>query len=111
MSLAIYGRIVSFSWLAFIAIWFIAALVARPGARGQASPARALFRLLLVVFIALGLRYGDRLPQVTFGAHREGVALAGAALCVLGLAFGSWARFTMGSSWGMPMSVGEETQL
>ena len=35
----------------------------------------------------------------------------GAVLCVLGLLFGSWARFTMGSSWGMPMTVGQETAL
>ena len=110
MSIAIYGRVVSVSWLAFIAIWFVAALVAKPGAR-QTSPARALMRLALVVFIALGLRYGDRFPGVTFGGHQKGVALAGATLCVLGLLFGSWARFTMGSSWGMPMTVGEQTKL
>lgn len=110
MGLAIYGRVVSFSWLAFVAIWFLAALVAKPGAR-QGSPARALLRLVLVVFIALGVRYRDRFPQLTFGEHREAVALAGAVLCVLGLLFASWARFTMGSSWGMPMTVGAETRL
>jgi protein-S-isoprenylcysteine O-methyltransferase Ste14 len=108
--MAIYGRVVSISWLAFIAIWFVAALVAKPGTR-QSSPVSALMRLALVIFIALALRYGDRFPAVSFGGHREGVALAGAALCVLGLLFGSWARFTMGSSWGMPMTVGEQTQL
>lgn len=111
MSLAIYGRVVSFSWLAFVAIWFLAALVAKPGARQQASPARALMRMLLVVLAALGVRYGNLFPQVTFGGHREALALAGAVLCVLGLLFATWARFTMGSSWGMPMTVGEATQL
>ncbi|HZF31494.1 MAG TPA: isoprenylcysteine carboxylmethyltransferase family protein [Gammaproteobacteria bacterium] len=109
MSLAIYGRIVSISWIAFVAIWFVAALLKRPGAR-QYSPVRALLRLVLVVVAALGLRYGDRFPTLTWD-HREGAALVGAALCVLGLLFGSWARFTMGSSWGMPMTVGAQTQL
>ena len=111
MSWAIYGRVVSISWLAFIAIWFLAALVAKPGARQTTSPARALMRMLLVVFAALGLRYGNLFPQVTFGGHREAVALAGSVLCVVGLLFATWARFTMGSSWGMPMTVGDETQL
>jgi protein-S-isoprenylcysteine O-methyltransferase Ste14 len=111
VSLAIYARVVSFSWLAFIAIWLFAALVAKPGARQAGSPARALLRMLLVVFAALGLRYGNLFSPITFGGHRESIALAGAVLCVLGLLFATWARFTMGSSWGMPMTVGEETQL
>jgi protein-S-isoprenylcysteine O-methyltransferase Ste14 len=110
MTLATYGRIVSLSWLAFIAIWFLAALIARPGAR-RSTPARALLRLALVVIAALSLRYGDRFPTVTFGGYRAQVALAGAALCVLGVLFASWARFTMGRSWGMPMTVDEETAL
>ena len=110
MTLATYGRIVSLSWLAFIAIWFLAALIARPVAR-RSTPARALLRLALVVIAALSLRYGDRFPTVAFGGYRAQVALAGAVLCVLGLLFASWARLTMGRSWGMPMTVNQQTAL
>ena len=110
MTLATYGRIVSLSWLAFIAIWFLAALIARPVAR-RSTPARALLRLALVVIAALSLRYGDRFPTVAFGGYRAQVALAGAVLCVLGLLFASWARLTLGRSWGMPMTVNQQTAL
>jgi protein-S-isoprenylcysteine O-methyltransferase Ste14 len=109
-SMAIFGRIISASWIAFVDIWLVAALVARPGARRR-SPARALLRLALVALFAFGAQYGARLPMVTLGSYQKSAAAAGATLCALGLLFGSWARFTMGSSWGMPMTIGDQTAL
>jgi protein-S-isoprenylcysteine O-methyltransferase Ste14 len=39
------------------------------------------------------------------------VAVAGCALCVGGLAFATWARFALGGSWGMPMTLHENPVL
>ena len=39
-----------------------------------------------------------------FGGLTDELAIAGAALCVVGLAFAVWARVALGRSWGMPMT-------
>lgn len=55
--------------------------------------------------------YGDRIMLQPFGAYAVQAAQAGVALCVVGLAFATWARVTLGRSWGMPMSLHDSPEL
>jgi protein-S-isoprenylcysteine O-methyltransferase Ste14 len=57
----------------------------------------------------LSVRYGDAFRP--FGAYANAVAQAGAASCILGLAFALWARITIGRSWGMPMTLHDDPKL
>jgi protein-S-isoprenylcysteine O-methyltransferase Ste14 len=63
-----------------------------------------VIRLLLVVAIWVAVGYGYRLPAPGSTPAMLDLAAVGAALCAAGCAFAIWARFSLGRSWGMPMT-------
>jgi protein-S-isoprenylcysteine O-methyltransferase Ste14 len=106
----VYGPIIGACWLAFFVIWF--ALAARTGTGRSSSLQPAMgVRLLLAALIVGGIMLGARLPALSFGRYAGAVGAAGCALCIAGLAFAAWARVTLGSSWGMPMTLHERPEL
>src|SRR3954469_22023713 len=96
--------IVAASWIVLIVVWFVAAAVLGIGGIGRTSALGRVVRLLLVVAIWIAVGYGDRLPTPVSTPTRLYIAGLGAALCVAGCAFAIWARFSLGRSWGMPMT-------
>jgi protein-S-isoprenylcysteine O-methyltransferase Ste14 len=63
----------------------------------------------VAIFLAIG--YGNTLNLRPFGELALDVAAAGAALCIVGLAFAIWARVSLGRNWGMPMTQHENPEL
>ncbi len=96
--------IVAASWLVLIVVWFVAAVVLGISGIGRTSPLARVIRLLLVVAVWVAVGYGYRLPTPISTPTRFDMAAVGAALCVAGCAFAIWARFSLGRSWGMPMT-------
>jgi len=96
----IYEQIVAYSWLVMIVVWLGAALVLGTSGIGRTSTRARVIRLLLVVALWIAIGYGYRFKTSTL----PDLAAAGSALCIIGCAFAIWARFSLGRSWGMPMT-------
>ena len=101
--------IIGICWLAFFVAWFIAVLIYGGGGRRQTTAGSIGLRLMMLAAAYLSVRYGELFQP--FGNLTNGFALAGAILCVLGLAFAIWARVTLGHSWGMPMAQHDNPEL
>jgi protein-S-isoprenylcysteine O-methyltransferase Ste14 len=97
-------------WCVFLLVWAVLSLRAKASVRRSFGAGGMLPRvavLILAVAIGQGVARGW-LPRTTFPA---GVRLAGLALTVLGIGFAIWARLTLGSNWGMPMTLREKPEL
>jgi protein-S-isoprenylcysteine O-methyltransferase Ste14 len=104
----ISGPIIGGSWIVFLVVWAILAMV-YGGSAQPFSPAARAMRLLMTVVFFLSIYYGQRIR--VFGDFAADIAVAGAVLCVLGLAFAIWARVALGRSWGMPMTIHAHPEL
>ena len=52
------------------------------------------------------------LPRwLSFGELTDELAITGAALCIIGVAFAVWARVALGRNWGMPMTRHADPEL
>jgi protein-S-isoprenylcysteine O-methyltransferase Ste14 len=65
--------------------------------------------LVIVVSVFVGFIYAPRWQPS--GGLADELAIAGAELCVVGLAFAVWARIALGRSWGMPMTQHADPEL
>ena len=101
--------IIGAAWLAFFVAWFIAMLIYGGGGRRTTTAGSLGLRVLMLAGAYLAVRFGDSVRP--FGNLTDGAAMAGAALCVLGLAFAIWARVALGRSWGMPMAQHDSPEL
>jgi protein-S-isoprenylcysteine O-methyltransferase Ste14 len=106
-----YVTIVAGCWVAFLVVWAILAMTFRGSGRSSAMPPTSGVRLLLVIAIFLAIGYGRTVTLQPFGRFTLDVAAAGAALCIVGLAFAIWARVALGRNWGMPMTQHEHPEL
>jgi protein-S-isoprenylcysteine O-methyltransferase Ste14 len=106
---AIYYWCVAGLWLLFVAVWIISSLGAKTSLRSRAWGRGVLLRLIVVVLVLAMLR----LPNVSHGfrhatlylANRNApLGIAGVALCALGIGLAIYARFYLGSNWGLPMA-------
>jgi protein-S-isoprenylcysteine O-methyltransferase Ste14 len=96
--------LVAASWFVLIVVWFVAAVVLGISGIGRTSPLARVIRLLLVVAVWVAVGYGFRLPTPVSTPTMLDIASVGAALCIAGCGFAIWARFSLGRSWGMPMT-------
>src|SRR5262245_60081140 len=108
--MGINGAIIGICWLAFVAVWFVAALSGGTSRR-ESSPRSRAIRLLLLVSTLIAIRYGDRIPTPELAGLRMALADVGSAICIAGVAFAVWARVTLGRNWGMPMTLHENPEL
>jgi protein-S-isoprenylcysteine O-methyltransferase Ste14 len=93
-------KIISDCWIIFAVIWMVAAFWTKQSVYKQR---RGLLRysLLLVVgayLILKGPHLSDSL-DLRIIPHIDAIAWTGVALCVAGLLFCIWARFTLGRNW------------
>jgi protein-S-isoprenylcysteine O-methyltransferase Ste14 len=109
--MSIYVEIVGLCWLAFLLVWFVFAMRSKDSGRGGNSPRSIGVRVLIAVFFVLGVRFANRIPAFLLWRLNEDFALAGAALCIAGVAFAIWARATIGRNWGMPMTLHDAPEL
>jgi protein-S-isoprenylcysteine O-methyltransferase Ste14 len=102
--------IVQACWVVFFVVWAITSFQAKASVQRSFGSGGWFVRLgILVVVVMLGRATAQGLlPRLTFP---YGAMLVGAALAVLGVGFAVWARLTLGSNWGMPMTLRENPEL
>lgn len=97
-------------WAVFVVVWAVMSFRAKASVRRGIGGGGVLWRLgvfLIALIIAKGIALGW-IPRTIFP---YGVRVAGVALTAMGVAFAVWARLTLGSNWGMPMTVRENPEL
>lgn len=107
----IYYEVIGICWLAFFVAWAVLAVVFGGSGKRHYSPVAGGLRILFVVAVLVGLQYRTRPPFRPFVDLGGDVAAAGALLCIVGLAFATWARVALGRNWGMPMTLHEDPEL
>jgi protein-S-isoprenylcysteine O-methyltransferase Ste14 len=97
--------VIMISWLAFWIYWLASATRAK-----QSTGTRSGFRISGVSVLAILL-----LVRILRGGSLEVHSLAlgaiGSVMFVCGIALAIWARFHLGSNWGMPMTQKEDPEL
>ncbi len=94
-------NIISYCWMLFAVIWLLAAFWTKRSVyrESRAQRLRYVIPILLGGFLlAKGHRLSDPLNHRVI-PHIEALASTGAVLCIVGLAFCIWARFTLGRNW------------
>jgi protein-S-isoprenylcysteine O-methyltransferase Ste14 len=94
-------NIISACWTLFAVIWLLATFATKRSVyrESRAQRLRYVIPILLGGFLlAKGHRLSDPLNHRVI-PHVEALAWIGVALCVAGLAFCIWARFTLGRNW------------
>jgi len=94
-------NIISACWGLFTVIWILAAFATKQTVyqQSRAQRLRYVIPILLGGFLlAKGHRLSDPLSHRLI-PHADALAWFGAVLCIAGLAFCIWARFTLGRNW------------
>ena len=94
-------NIISACWILFAVIWLLAAFATKQSVyqESRAQRLRYIIPLLLGWFLLTkGHRLSDPLNHRVI-PHLEALAWIGAVLCIAGLLFCVWARFTLGRNW------------
>ena len=94
-------NIISFCWTLFAVIWLLTAFATKKSVyrENRAQRLRYIIPLLLGWFLlAKGHRLSEPLSHRVI-PHVDALAWIGAVLCIIGLIFSIWARFTLGRNW------------
>jgi protein-S-isoprenylcysteine O-methyltransferase Ste14 len=93
-------KIINGCWILFAVIWMVAALWTKQSVYQQR---RGLLRYLLPLIVGVYLIFkGSRFPDplgLRVIPSADAIAWTGVVLCIGGLAFCVWARFTLGRNW------------
>lgn len=112
MSLLI-GRLFAAIWLAWLAYWIISARNVKPTQRREPLASRVAHILpLLIAALLLAAREAPvRLLNEHWLPQSVALALAGAAITIVGLALTVWARRTLGTNWSGTVTVKRDHEL
>ncbi len=94
-------NIISACWTLFAVIWLLAAFTTKKSVYRESRVQRLRYVIPILLggfLLAKGHRLSDPLNHRVI-PHVEALAWIGVALCVAGLAFCIWARFTLGRNW------------
>src|SRR5947207_6423031 len=94
-------NIISYCWILFAVIWLLAAFATKKSVYQESRAQRLRYTLPILVggfLLAKGHRLSDPLNHRVI-PHVEALAWVGVVLCIVGLAFCIWARFTLGRNW------------
>lgn len=110
--MAVYGVILGFIWLAFIAVWIIGMFTAKR-TRHRNWLGGIGWRIAIVTSIILLVHYHliDTQDHLSGVVQNPVLGFVGVVLAALGVALAIWARFYLGRNWGMPLSVKENPEL
>ena len=94
-------NIISVCWILFAVIWLLAAFATKKSVYRESGAQRLRYIIPLLLgwfLLAKGHRLSDPLNHRVI-PRLEALAWIGAGLCIAGLAFCVWARFTLGRNW------------
>jgi protein-S-isoprenylcysteine O-methyltransferase Ste14 len=113
MSDSLIGLLFPLIWLVWFAYWTISARGVKPVQRRESVASRVGHILPLTIAVALVASPTLPVPWLVaqFVPQSIGLALAGAAVTLLGLAVTVWARRTLGSNWSGTVTVKKEHEL
>ena len=100
-------------WIILTIVWILAAVSTKRSVYRESRVGRLRYSIALVAGCFLLFR-GDRMVyplNVRIIAQMDAIALAGAILCVAGLAFCIWARVALGSNWSGTITLKEKHEL
>jgi protein-S-isoprenylcysteine O-methyltransferase Ste14 len=98
--MTIYQQIVAACWGVLLVVWFVLALAL--GQRGRHTTRAWWLRLAVIALLLVAVYFITRArPPPALGQPTQGLALAGAVLCVAGSALAIWARMSLGARWGV----------
>ncbi len=100
-------------WIAFIAIWALAAVKTKRTARRRSGWRRSvqLGLAVLGLILLLDRRLAAEWLNSRFLPDTAAVAWAGVAMTVGGIAFAVWARFVLGRNWSSQVAVKQGHEL
>ncbi len=93
--------VIGYCWTIFAVIWLLAAFWTKRSVYQESTAQRLRYVVPLLLggwMLAKGNRFRDPLNYRVI-PHVEALAWIGMVLCVTGLAFCLWARFTLGRNW------------
>src|SRR5436309_9909687 len=94
-------NIISGCWILFAVIWLLAAFATKKSVYRESRVQRLRYTIPILLggfLLAKGHRLSDPLNHRVI-PHVEALAWTGVVLCVAGLFFCIWARFTLGRNW------------
>jgi protein-S-isoprenylcysteine O-methyltransferase Ste14 len=94
-------NIISVCWTLFAVIWLLAAFATKQSVYRESTVQRLRYTIPILLggfLLAKGHRLSDPLDYRVI-PHVEASAWSGVVLCIAGLAFCIWARFTLGRNW------------
>jgi protein-S-isoprenylcysteine O-methyltransferase Ste14 len=94
-------NIISVCWILFVVIWLLAAFATKQSVYRESRLQRLRYTVPVLLggfLLAKGHRLSDPLNYRVI-PHVEALAWTGVVLCIAGLAFCIWARFTLGRNW------------
>src|SRR5713226_1382268 len=94
-------NIISVCWILFAVIWLLAAFATKKSVYRESTLQRLRYIIPLLLgwfLLAKGHRLSDPLNHRVI-PHLEALAWIGGGLCIAGLIFCVWARFTLGRNW------------
>jgi protein-S-isoprenylcysteine O-methyltransferase Ste14 len=98
---ALAQSIISGCWILFAVIWLIAAFWTKRSVYQESRWQRLGYMIPVLIdgyLVFKGQRLSDPLA-FRIVPHVDALAWTGIALCIVGLAFCIWARFTLGQNW------------
>ena len=106
---------ISYLWLAFIVIWWLAAASSKRSVQRQSGGSRLLQSLIVLIGLIFvfnlgqAITHGWMLRQIV--PRTEAWVLAGAALTVAGMLFSVWARAVLGRNWSGRVTIKQDHEL
>jgi protein-S-isoprenylcysteine O-methyltransferase Ste14 len=94
-------NIISVCWTLFAVIWLLAAFATKKSVYRESRAQRLRYTIPILLggfLLAKGHRLSDPLNHRVI-PHVEALAWTGVVLCIAGLLFCIWARFTLGRNW------------
>src|SRR5437870_13672734 len=94
-------NIISGCWILFAVIWLLAAFATKKSVYQESRAQRLRYTIPILLggfLLAKGHRLSDPLNHRVI-PHVDALAWAGVVLCIAGLIFCIWARFTLGRNW------------
>jgi len=106
-------NIIAGCWITFMIVWIVAAASTKRAVYRETTRQRLRYWILLVAAYVI-LINAPRLPSpmsLRVIPRMDGIEWFGIVLCLAGLAFAFWARFTLGRNWSGTITFKENHEL